>query len=486
MEYIGDTHQALQEEMDRQVGLEADLAEYTRRGIFSAEHYAEFAEQIDVNQCHLEYLAGSTGLEKLFSNLSRNIRSNWKTIQMFSLASRVHICNAAEYQMFYYISDHMFNQINNKTTYLYQQAEEIASDDNYTPVNVAERLTALLNESLKEFQSMSSEILKLIDKAHKVSPVYQRIQPLDRPTMGMMLCDYKTTNFSLRAGQQVIVMDNNMPTPSSSSDEIAAGSTQTESTTTTTTTSMGTQCVCMQRPISPSHQAMPGDRSVTDESTTYTDETECSTDETSHCSGTVTCSSTTCMQKEARMWKVRTPDCAMTMSVPSVAIWLCETDRQAIDHSFQLAEHFVEVWSNLLDSWLVGVINMFSRLFINLEDAEHIHVESQAVLNQLFEELDRAFPGHMTGQINQKFTEILTNLRQRISTEREDSTFSGEVQITTTEIATYRKVLRQFGVSNILFASPPYKCFKCSATLTNFSVVLIVYFDFLINSIWIL
>nr|VZI37942.1 unnamed protein product [Spirometra erinaceieuropaei] len=345
--------------------------------------------------------------------------------------------------LFYYISDHFFNELKNKTTYLFKQAEEIASDDTYTPVTVAELLNSILHENLQQFQSMSSEVLKLIDKAHKVSPVYQRIQPLERPTMGLMLCDYRTTNFSLRAGQQVIVLDNNMSTPSSSSTELPTGSTQTSTSTTTTTANV--QCACVPRPPSPSNQDTPSGGYVLDDSTSYTEDTECSTDEGSRSSGTDTCSSTTCMQREARMWKVRTPDGALTMSVPSVCIWLCETDRQAIDHSFELAEYFVKVWADLLDSWLVGVVNMFSRVFINMEEAEYIRVESQAVLNQLFEELEKAFPGRQTGQINQKFTEIIAKLRQRISTQPQGPVSSSDIRMTTIEVAQYRKVLRQFG-----------------------------------------
>ncbi|VDL85762.1 unnamed protein product, partial [Schistocephalus solidus] len=353
---------------------------------------------------------------------------------------------------FYYISDHFFNELKNKTTYLYKLAEDIASDDTYTPVNVAERLSAILNESLQQFQSMSSEVFKLIDKAHKVSPVYQRTQPLARPTIGMMLCDYKTTNFSLRAGQQVIVLDNNMPTPSTSSDEIATASTQTGTSTTTTTTT-GTQCPCKRQPPSPSNQDLLAGSSVTDDSTSYTEDTECSTYDVSHSSGPVTCSSTTCMQREARMWKVRTPDSSVMISVPSVCIWLCETDRQAIDHSFQLAEYFVKVWADLLDYWLVGLVNMFSRVFVSMEEAKYIHVESQAVLNQLFEELERAFPGRQTGQINQKFTEILAKLRRRIRTQQQGSASSRDVRITTIEVAKYRKVLRQFGSDAVAMSS---------------------------------
>ncbi|VDK82491.1 unnamed protein product [Dibothriocephalus latus] len=400
MEHIGDTNRALQQEMDYQEYLAEELFRSESRGIFTDAQLRDLQNKVELNENHLDYLGATTNLENVFSdltnkiasrsvslsqrleepnfwdrNLIRNVRNCWKTVQMFSLASRVHISNAAEYQMFYYICNHFTHAMRTKTENLFRQIQNFDFNENYSSADNAQRFGNLMHESLRQYHLLSAEACRIAAKAQTVVPVHQRVQPLLRPTHGIVLCDYKTNQYGLRAYQNVIVLDNNVlssqttscedqtiPSGCSCSLQTAEGKTDSES----PYTSSGGVVDDRQRVSE-----------YTDPSTIPRSPSPSTASVSSACSSIVDidCSNTFCDHREERLWKVQTSDGKIEMEVPAVAIMLCETDQMAINTAFDLCEQLTEIWEKTIDSYLAGAVTLLSGYlkYLNTSEVCRIH-----------------------------------------------------------------------------------------------------------------
>uniref|UniRef100_A0A5K3FQK0 SH3_10 domain-containing protein n=3 Tax=Mesocestoides corti TaxID=53468 RepID=A0A5K3FQK0_MESCO len=485
MEYIGETHQALEQELDYQTFLESELKSRVSRGLYSQQDAANLQMLIDLNREHLESLSPITSLEHIFSqitqkisdravdlvnfrdnpafwdrNLSKNVRNCWKTVQRFSYISRVHISNAAEYQMFYYNCDHFVKSLEKKIEVSYNRSRSIDLD---YPSVTTNRLNSLMTESLSSFQSMAADVMRLLDKAKHINPVYLRLRPLNRPASGIMLCDYSTKNFSLRTGQHVYVLDNatgsSMATSSAETEEsesISVSScsrcchhqhpgcancgqplSSTTGTTTTTTEITGESAMTTDSNWQESDET-PGD--VSEVSTTAGSSPESGDESTAHA-----CSHTLCSQREPLMWKVRTLDGSLTVDVPAVTVMINEADEEAISHAYEIYDHFTNMWRESIDIWLTKGVRALTGFFSNLLESKYVRVESQKVFEQLLEEVQRAFPysDAESGTANLALKELITSLKEKIRRQetREESTEDVFVKIT--EIASYRKTVQK-------------------------------------------
>ena len=200
--------------------------------------------------------------------------------------------------------------------------------------------------------------MRLLDKAHRINPVYLRVRGLGRPVSGIMLCDYPTKNFSLRAGQHVFVLDNAYVTPpTTSSEETDASETSDYSTcsfccahhhhrhrgcencgvslsTTTETTTSDMDAGDTEMRIREEVQIPRRRRHDTSDSSTAIGDTSSRSDESSTATSSPPCSHTFCSQKEPLMWKVRTSDGSLVVDVPAVTVMIDEHDEEAISHAY--------------------------------------------------------------------------------------------------------------------------------------------------------
>ncbi|KAL5972005.1 hypothetical protein TSMEX_000259 [Taenia solium] len=67
MEYIGETHQALEQELDYQTYLEDELKTCVSRGLYSQQDASNLQALININREHLDFLSPITSLEHMFS-----------------------------------------------------------------------------------------------------------------------------------------------------------------------------------------------------------------------------------------------------------------------------------------------------------------------------------------------------------------------------------------------------------------------------------
>ncbi|VDL60880.1 unnamed protein product, partial [Hymenolepis diminuta] len=489
MEYIGETHQALEQELDYQTYLEDELKNYVARGLYSQHDAVNLQTLIDINREHLESLSPITSLEHMFSeisqkisdravdlvnvrdspafwdrNLSKNMRACWKTVQRFSYISRVHISNASEYQMFYYNCDHFIKSLHKKAEMNYNRYRDIDTD--YPSVSTS-RLNTYMTDGLSKFQSLASEVIRLVDKAHRVNPVYLRVRGLSRPVSGIMLCDYSTKNFSLRAGQHVYVLDNAYVTPLNTNSDVTEGSETSEcstctyccglhhhhhpgcencgvplSTTTTTETTpaeegtdsadlaQGTPAVMQRRQPSDILSAVEETTGSSEESTV---------------TSSPGCSHTFCSQREPVMWKVRTSDGSLTVDVPAVTVMINERDEEAIAHAHEIYEFFTSMWREAIDIWLTKGVKALTNYFSTLIEAKHIHLESERIFEQFLDEVQRAFPiqDAESASANKILNEIIETLRTKIRRQETHEKATDETYIRITEVATYRKTVQK-------------------------------------------
>lgn len=184
-----------------------------------------------------------------------------------------------------------------------------------------------------------------MDKAQRIIPVYLRVRGLNRPVSGIMLCDYSTKNFSLRAGQHVYVLDNAYVALTNTSSEEEDASEASECSTCSYCCGHRPGCENCGLPLSSTTTettqtegegsdsviVTPGDPVGASEATGSTS----SANEESTVTSSPGCSHTFCSQREPVMWKVRTADGSLTADVPAVTVMINEHDDEAISHAYE-------------------------------------------------------------------------------------------------------------------------------------------------------
>ncbi|EUB55997.1 hypothetical protein EGR_09161 [Echinococcus granulosus] len=487
MEYIGETHQALEQELDYQTYLEDELKKCVSRGLYPQQDASNLQTLININREHLEFLSPITSLEHMFSemaqkvsdravdlvnaqgspefwdrNLSKNTRACWKTVQRLSNVSRVHISNASEYQLFYYNCDHFLKSLQKRAKANYDRYKDI--DVEYPSITTT-RLNSYITEGLFKFQSLASEVLRILDKARRVNPVYLRVRGLNRPVSGIMLCDYSTKNFGLRAGQHVYVLDNAYATPLTTSSETTDTSEASECSTCLPHCSLHRRpgCAICGLPLSTSTETTSQTDVEDVESGSVTEEemngrrrrnasesstTTGSTSGPSDVSISATppgCSHTLCSQREPVMWKVRTMDGSLTVDVPAVTVMVNEHDEEAINHAYEIYDFFTNMWREAIDIWLTKGVKALSAYFSSLIDAKYIRLENERVFEQFLEEVERAFPCEdpESGTANKFLNELITTLREKISRQDPREETSEYLYVKITEVASYRKTVQK-------------------------------------------
>uniref|UniRef100_A0A0X3PLH1 Desmoplakin SH3 domain-containing protein n=2 Tax=Schistocephalus solidus TaxID=70667 RepID=A0A0X3PLH1_SCHSO len=474
MEHIGDNNRALQQEMDYQEYLAEEMLRTESRGVFTDAELRDLQNKIELNENHLEYLAATTNLENLFSdltnkisersvrlsqrleapnfwdrNLIRNVRNCWKTVQMFSLASRVHISNAAEYQMFYYICDHFTHAMRKKTVNLFQQIQGFEFNENFASADNAQRFGNLMHESLRQYHSLSAEIHRISEKSQTVVPVYQRVQPLLRPVHGVVLCDYKTNHYGLRAGQHVIVLDNN-----ASPSEIPSCEDQTissECSCSLTATEMKTDAESPSKAsagIIDDRQQM-SELADLDTVPRVPSSLTSSISSSSSSIAEVGCSATFCSHQEERLWKVQTSDGKNELEVPAVCVMLCETDQSAISTAFDLCEQLTRIWADTIDIYLESTVTLLSGYLKYLNTSEHVDVESKMIFEQLLKDIEAAFPAARapSSEGNRILHELVTSVRRKLNeTWTETRELTTRIRVKSSHVASYRRVLQKLKV----------------------------------------
>eukprot|EP00108_Taenia_solium_P000274 TsM_001240700 transcript=TsM_001240700 gene=TsM_001240700 len=395
-------------------------------------------------------------------NLSKNTRACWKTVQRFSHVSRVHISNASEYQMFYYNCDHFLKSLQKRAEVNFNRYKDI--DVEYPSITTT-RLNSSITEGLLKFQSLTSEVLRILDKAQHVNPVYLRVRGLNRPVSGIMLCDYSTKNFSLRAGQHVYVLDNAYATPLTTNSETTDASETSECSTCSQYCSLHHRpgCEVCGLPLSTTtgttsptdveevesgmvtREAVQGKRGRNaSESSTATGSASGPSDVST---GTTPpgCSHTLCSQREPVMWKVRTMDGSLTVDVPAVTVMINEHDEEAINYAYEIYDFFTNMWREAIDIWLTKGVKALSSYFSSLIDAKYLRVENERVFEQFLEEVERAFPCEdpESGTANKVLNEMMATLREKISSQETREETSEYVYVKITEVASYRKTVQK-------------------------------------------
>ncbi|CDS38339.1 expressed conserved protein [Echinococcus multilocularis] len=487
MEYIGETHQALEQELDYQTYLEEELKKCVSRGLYPQQDASNLQTLININREHLEFLSPITSLEHMFSemaqkvsdravdlvnaqgspefwdrNLSKNTRACWKTVQRFSNVSRVHISNASEYHLFYYNCDHFLKSLQKRAEANYDRYKDI--DVEYPSITTT-RLNSYITEGLFKFQSLASEVLRILDKARRVHPVYLRVRGLNRPVSGIMLCDYSTKNFGLRVGQHVYVLDNAYATPLTTISETTDTSEASECSTCLPYCSLHRRpgCAICGLPLSTSTETT-NQTDVEDvESGSVTEEEmngrrRRNASESSTATGSASgpsdvsisatppgCSRTLCSQREPVMWKVRTMDGSLTVDVPAVTVMVNEHDEEAINHAYEIYDFFTNMWREAIDIWLMKGVKALSAYFSSLIDAKYIRLENERVFEQFLEEVERAFPCEdpESGTANKFLNELITTLREKISRQDPREETSEHLYVKITEVASYRKTVQK-------------------------------------------
>ncbi|VDM32787.1 unnamed protein product, partial [Hydatigera taeniaeformis] len=472
MEYIGETHQALEQELDYQTYLEDELKNCVSRGLCSEQDASNLQTLININREHLDFLSPITSLEHMFSSAENHVaKQELEKLRGKEMVQKVSDravdlvnvqCSPSFWDRFYYNCDHFLKSLQKRAEVNYNRYKDI--DVEYPSITTT-RLNSYITEGLFKFQSLASEVLRILDKAQHVNPVYLRVRGLNRPVSGIMLCDYSTKNFGLRAGQHVYVLDNAYVTPLNTNSETTDASETSECSTCSPYCSLHNRpgCEICGMPLS----TTTGTTSATDveeaELGMAAEEdihrkrqrnlSDCSTATgtvggPSDVSITTTppgCTHTLCSQREPVMWKVRTMDGSLTVDVPAVTVMINEHDEEAISHAYEIYDFFANMWREAIDIWLTKGVKALSSYFSSLIEAKYIQLESERTFEQFLEEVERAFPCEdpESGTANKVLNEMIATLKEKIRLQDTCEETTELMYVKVTEVASYRKTVQK-------------------------------------------
>ncbi|KAA3674861.1 uncharacterized protein DEA37_0002439, partial [Paragonimus westermani] len=139
-------------------------------------------------------------------NISRPLHETWENLEQCSMLLAYHLKAVADYHKFFYDGRLMeldFNRRLGKLIRIGQKTRYIAFNGTLEEV---EQLTDCLKTQLGEMEQLTMKAKRFMSRARHIRPIYLRVMPIIKPMNGVLLCDYRTRDVHLKAGDCVTVV----------------------------------------------------------------------------------------------------------------------------------------------------------------------------------------------------------------------------------------------------------------------------------------
>ncbi|CAL8072399.1 unnamed protein product [Calicophoron daubneyi] len=327
-------------------------------------------DDVEINEAGLEYLTGITAMEQLYSNISALVAA---------------------------------------------RSCDLALKGMEPPYS--------LRSTLTQFEYFGREAERLYGRSHMVVPIYMRSQPLTSEAEGIMLCDYDMGDFSFRAGDRVVVLNNNV-TPST--------------TTYTSSVEEASYPEDAQQRKSPSAGSDGSNETVEIIDVAEHTESELSEQNVSSMLGKYIQPASTDVSS---YWQVRGVNDSVIRKVPAVCVWITTADPDAKITAEKLMEELLLNWKATIDRLLQVVCNFMRRFLNRIIDCTGVCVTDGVALMRLFTLLEESYPDSPVWEYNREMTALLQSARHLWKEVPEKEAKKSRFSLKRSEIAQYISII---------------------------------------------
>ncbi|KAF5405126.1 hypothetical protein PHET_01382 [Paragonimus heterotremus] len=197
---------------------------------------------------------------------------------------------------------------------------------------------------------------KLMSRARHIRPIYFRVMPILKPMNGVLLCDYRTRDVHLKAGDGVIVV-------SRPEDRRRSG-------------------------LSSRRYAVPDPPEGTvvngqDNSTSFIQKTYRKQPQLAHALTERVHKTTNCMH-----WDVRTNQDQKVCSVPSICVDLLAPDLDARKKSIALYKVILDTWIDMVDEYTVNICRFFNAVFCGMLKRQVMYTDDPALFENFLAQVE--------------------------------------------------------------------------------------------------
>ncbi|KAF8563173.1 hypothetical protein P879_08963, partial [Paragonimus westermani] len=289
-------------------------------------------------------------------NISRPLHETWENLELCSMLLTYHLKAVADYHKFFYDGRLMeldFNRRLGKLIRIGQKTRYIAFNGTLEEVK---QLTDCLKTQLGDMKRLTMKAKRFMSRARHIRPIYFRVMPILKPMKGVLLCDYRTRDVHLKAGDWVAVVSRPEDRQRSA--------------------------VSSRRysvPDLPEGTVVNGQ----DKSTPFIQKAHQSQSQPSHALTERIHKTSNCMH-----WDVLTTQDQKICSVPSIYVDLLVPDLDAREKSIKLYKVLLDTWEDMVNECTMNMCRYFSAVFCGMLKHQVIYTDDPALFEDFLTQVE--------------------------------------------------------------------------------------------------
>ncbi|KAF7257579.1 hypothetical protein EG68_07855 [Paragonimus skrjabini miyazakii] len=281
------------------------------------------------------------------TNISRPVHETWENLEQCSILLTYHLKTVADYHEFFYDGRLMELDFNRRLAKLMRTGQKMRYIAFNGTLEEVAQITYWLKTQLEDMNRLTVKAKKFMSRARHIRPIYFRVMPILRPMNGVLLCDYRTRDVHLKAGDGVIVVSRPQDRRRSSlSSRRYAVPDPLEGTVVN-----GQNCSTPS--IHEAHHKQPPSAHALTERVHKT---------------------SNCMH-----WDVRNNRDQKVCSVPSICVDLLAPDLDAREKSIALYKVILDTWIDMVDEYTVNICRYFSAVFCGMLKHQVMYTDDPAL-----------------------------------------------------------------------------------------------------------
>ncbi|KAF6774566.1 hypothetical protein AHF37_05898 [Paragonimus kellicotti] len=281
------------------------------------------------------------------TNISRPVHETWENLEQCSILLTYHLKTVADYHEFFYDGRLMELDCSRRLAKLMRTGQKTRYIAFNGTLEEIAQLTHWLKTQLEDMEQLTMKAKKFMSRARHIRPIYFRVMPILKPMNGILLCDYRTRDVHLKAGDGVIVV-------SRPEDRQRSG--------------LSSRRYAVPDP--PGRTVVNGQ----DSSTPFIQRAYRKQSQPAHALTERVHKTSSCMH-----WDVRTNQDQKVCSVPSICVDLLAPDLDAREKSMALYKVILDTWIDMIDEYTVNICRYFSAVFGRMLIHQVMHTDDPAL-----------------------------------------------------------------------------------------------------------
>ncbi|TGZ72226.1 hypothetical protein CRM22_002218 [Opisthorchis felineus] len=141
-------------------------------------------------------------------DLTDMFKRTWENMEIYSLLHCFHMSTIAEFHNFFYEGRKLELELNKLGRAVVMREQNQTEQSHHGTEEEAKFLAKKLQDHYEQLQCLAEYATNLVSRSRQITPIYLRVAPIKNPLNGVMLCDYKSLEGNLNAGDHVSVLPN--------------------------------------------------------------------------------------------------------------------------------------------------------------------------------------------------------------------------------------------------------------------------------------